>query len=84
MHILVVHNHYSSGQPSGENRVVAEEVLEHWITAAREAVAEGYEGLRITGNTAWVKREQWSEFVRYEGLVTEAFQDQPILALCSS
>ncbi|MGD6748838.1 glycosyltransferase family 4 protein [Streptomyces sp. BH105] len=26
MHILVVHNFYSSGQPSGENRVVAEEV----------------------------------------------------------
>ncbi|GAA3768246.1 glycosyltransferase [Streptomyces phyllanthi] len=26
MHVLVVHNHYSSAQPSGENRVVDEEV----------------------------------------------------------
>ena len=26
MHVLVVHNRYSSAQPSGENRVVDEEV----------------------------------------------------------
>ncbi len=60
-----------------------EEVLEAWIRRAERARAEGFEGLRITGNTYWLKREQWDDFVGYEAMVAEAFREQPILALCS-
>lgn len=66
-----------------QNSIEAEAVLRQWLESAGRAVEDGYDGLRISGDTAWLKREQWDEFVSYEAMVTEAFCDQPILALCS-
>ncbi len=58
-------------------------VIECWLTAEEEALAAGYEGLRINGNTFWLEPNQWTAFAEYEAKVHAAFRGRKIVALCS-
>lgn len=58
-------------------------VLQMWIERERAALASGFSGLRLTGNTFWLEREDWDDFAAYEAAVHEAFRGRNILALCS-
>lgn len=70
MHVLVVHNHYSSGQPSGENRVVAEEVA--LLRAAGHRVdlferrSDDIAGRSLLGKVAVPLLVPWNPAVRKE------------------
>jgi CheY-like chemotaxis protein len=66
----------------GETRT-SEEVIQAWIDRERQALAKGFTGLRLTGNTSWLDRSGWDEFVAYEAAVNEAFPRFRILALCT-
>lgn len=61
----------------------SEEVVQAWIDRERQALAQGFTGLRLTGNTSWVEHCGWDEFVAYEAAVNEAFPRFRILALCT-
>ncbi|UQA57833.1 MEDS domain-containing protein [Polyangium aurulentum] len=65
------------------NKTDARSVLEGWVERQTAALREGYRGLRLTGNTHWLRRDDWSEFVEYEALVNQAFRSCRIVALCS-
>src|SRR5262245_40909283 len=54
-----------------------------WFELEAAACQEGYRGLRVTGNTAWLKREGWADACRYEAEVQRGFEGCNILALCS-
>ncbi|HEY5923470.1 MAG TPA: MEDS domain-containing protein, partial [Kofleriaceae bacterium] len=60
-----------------------DQVIEGWLTAEREALAAGYRGLRINGNTHWLGPDEWQAFADYEARVHAAFRDRKIVALCS-
>ncbi|HEV2851939.1 MAG TPA: MEDS domain-containing protein [Thermoanaerobaculia bacterium] len=66
----------------GETRT-SEEVIQAWIERERQALAQGFTGLRLTGNTTWLDRSGWDEFVAYEAAVNETFPRFRILALCT-
>lgn len=59
------------------------EVLQGWIDREKRALDRGFSGFRLTGNTFWVERSGWHEFVEYESMVNEAFRRFRIIALCS-
>lgn len=59
------------------------DVLQHWLKEEEKALAEGYQGLRIAGNTSFVKHENWDAFMKYERAVNDAFRSRRIIALCS-
>jgi signal transduction histidine kinase len=59
------------------------EVLQGWIDREKRALDRGFSGFRLTGNTFWVERSGWHEFVEYESTVNEAFRRFRIIALCS-
>lgn len=61
----------------------AAEVVQLWHAAEQQALAEGYSGLRITGNTSFVGPGDWDKFLEYEHLVTEGLRGRRIVALCS-
>jgi signal transduction histidine kinase len=61
----------------------AEQVIDGWLIAERDALAAGYTGLRINGNTFWLTPEQWQQFTDYEARAHAAFRDRKIVALCS-
>jgi signal transduction histidine kinase/ActR/RegA family two-component response regulator len=60
-----------------------EAIIQGWLDAEQEALAAGYRGLRISGNTFWLMPDQWQAFADYEARVHAAFRDRSIVALCS-
>jgi hypothetical protein len=58
-------------------------VADLWLRAERRALADGYAGLRITGNVTFLTQESWSEFMEYEALVDRAFHGSRIVTLCT-
>jgi len=59
------------------------EVLQGWLDREQRALAQGFTGLRLTGNTFWLERSGWDEFMAYEAAVNEAFGHFQIIALCT-
>jgi len=37
-------------------------VLNAWIGKFNQALAKGYDGIRVTGNTAWLEKRDWKSF----------------------
>jgi len=68
---------------SGGARASFEQVVEDWLNREQAALREGHTGLRVTGNTSWLYRDQWVSFTEYEARVHHAFHDRRIIALCS-
>ncbi len=59
-------------------------VLNDWISRKERALANGYAGLRVSGNTCWIAtRDQWRSFAEYETKVNDCFHDHRIVAMCS-
>lgn len=61
----------------------AEARVARWLEEEAAALGAGYTGLRITGNVGFLTAETWHDFMRYEALVSKAFEQRRIVALCS-
>jgi hypothetical protein len=58
-------------------------IAQMWLDEERRALADGYAGLRITGNTSFVQPADWSDFMDYEQRIDELFASRRIVTLCS-
>ena len=58
----------------------ADDVLNGWLADEAAALAGGYHGLRLSGDTVWLERKDWDRFMAYETSVHRAFHSQRILA----
>lgn len=58
-------------------------VAEVWLEEEKRALAEGYRGLRIAGNTSFLHPRDWATFMEYERAVTARLYGRRIVALCS-
>jgi signal transduction histidine kinase len=58
-------------------------VLKGWIDKHNKALVNGYEGIRIAGNTLWLEKGLWSDFMDYEKELNEIIRQYRIIALCS-
>lgn len=61
----------------------ADEVITGWMRRKEEALARGFAGFRLTGNTYFLEASDWDDFAEYERKVNACFCDQRVLALCS-
>ncbi len=61
----------------------AQRVLGGWVEKLNRALAKGYAGLRLTGNTLWLDRALWEDFVHYEEQIDGVISNLPVIALCS-
>ena len=59
------------------------DVIQMWIDEEVRALAEGYTGLRISGNTSFLTPESWPTFIEYEQAINGYFNDRRIVTLCS-
>jgi signal transduction histidine kinase len=57
--------------------------LRGWVEREERARADGFAGLRLTGNTYWVERSDWNGFIDYESRVSKTFAGRNIIGLCS-
>jgi hypothetical protein len=59
------------------------QVVQLWLEEEERALAEGYSGLRIAGNTSFLTPEDWATFMEYEEAVSAHLSSRRIVALCS-
>lgn len=59
------------------------DVIQLWLNEEMRALAGGYHGLRISGNTSFLKPDGWPTFMEYEKALTARFNGRRIVALCS-
>jgi DNA-binding CsgD family transcriptional regulator len=54
-----------------------------WHAKLRAALAQGHEGMRVSGNAFWLNTNHWKEFREYEQEVNGSFAGWPMIALCT-
>ena len=59
------------------------QVVDLWLGEEARALADGYSGLRITGNVTFLRAEEWPLFMEYEELVNKSFHGRRIVTLCT-
>ena len=58
-------------------------VTDGWHEKLARASARGYTGVRVTGDTAWLKKKDWQDFCEYEEGLNEAVANQRLAVLCT-
>jgi PAS domain S-box-containing protein len=58
-------------------------VLNAWIDKLYQALSKGYDGIRATGNTAWLRKRDWKSFADYEKEVNNIIGKYRMIALCT-
>lgn len=58
-------------------------VLRGWIGKLNEALTKGYAGIRVSGDTTWLQKRTWKNFVHYEHKVNEVIRQYRMIAICS-
>lgn len=61
----------------------AQDPVADLLHVEKDALAQGYAGLRCSGNISWMTRKDWPTFRAYEQKVTRAVAGRRILAVCS-
>jgi hypothetical protein len=59
------------------------DVMQQWLDAEERALADGYNGLRITGNVTFLTPGTWPVFMEYERAINQAFPARRIVTLCT-
>ncbi|KCZ71179.1 PAS domain S-box [Candidatus Methanoperedens nitroreducens] len=58
-------------------------VLDAWIDKLNQALAEGYAGIRVTGDAIWPGKIDWEHLINYEKEVNNAIDRYRMLAICT-
>ena len=58
-------------------------IIDAWNKKLQTARSRGYQGIRVSGDTAWLEQTRWAEFMEYEAEVNRGVGDQPMLLLCT-
>lgn len=60
----------------------APRVIGQWRSLLDQALSEGYEGLRVSGDTTWVGREYWEPFCDYERTLYSSLYHERMIVVC--
>lgn len=58
-------------------------VFAGWIGKLDDALSRGMEGMRATGNTAWLEKEDWNDFTEYEEELERIIGGYKMMAVCT-
>jgi DNA-binding CsgD family transcriptional regulator len=54
-----------------------------WHEKLRAALADGFEGMRVSGNAFWLATEHWDDFLQYEHELDRLLAGQAMIVLCT-
>ena len=60
-----------------------ERVTSAWDAKLKRALALGYDGMRVSGDTLWLGEKDWKEFRAYERQLNDSITDRPMTVLCT-
>ena len=66
-----------------ENVFNLERVTKAWDAKLKQAMASGYEGMRVSGDTFWLTEKEWKDFYIYEKNLNNFITDLPMTVLCT-
>src|SRR5258706_7033280 len=66
-----------------ENVFNLERVTWAWDAKLKRALARGYDGMRVSGDTFWLADKDWKDFCAYEKQLNDSITDQPMTVLCT-
>ena len=58
-------------------------VLDGWVQKYNYAISHGFNGIRVTGNTAWIEKEDWKDFSDYEEEINNVVGNYRMIVLCT-
>jgi signal transduction histidine kinase len=58
-------------------------VVGGWNEKLASASARGYAGVRVTGDTAWLEKNDWNDFYEYEESLNNSIANQRLAVLCT-
>lgn len=58
-------------------------VLKAWLSKLKAALARGFDGIRLSGNTFWLERRDWKSFADYEEEINDVISRHSMMALCT-
>ncbi len=61
----------------------AERVIQSWFDEEKSALADGFQGLRVTGNKSFMPQASWDQLIEYENKLHDRIKDHRIIACCS-
>ncbi|MEN4029024.1 MAG: MEDS domain-containing protein [Methanobacterium sp.] len=61
----------------------SDRVLNGWIDKLNNALEKGFDGLRLSGNTFWLEKEDWNDFIDYEEEIDSVISRYKMMALCT-
>ena len=76
---IVPHNQWSlKGGPFSPQALV-----NAWVERLVQALANGYDGIRVTADRSWLEKADWRAFAFYEEEIEASIHKYPIVALCT-
>jgi DNA-binding CsgD family transcriptional regulator len=76
--ILHGHEWYLDGGQFSLKRITS-----GWSGKLSDALTRGYEGVRISGNSFWLRTNHWKDFYEYEHELNRSLAGQKMLCLCT-
>jgi len=58
-------------------------VTKAWDAKLKQALARGYEGMRVSGDTSWLEDRLWKDFIEYEKQLNDFTTDRLMIVLCA-
>ncbi len=66
-----------------DGHIDLQRVLDGWVDKLNSALAMGYAGMRVSGNTTWLESHDWTDFTAYEAAINDVIGKYKMLALCT-
>lgn len=64
-------------------KAVADEMVGRWLDEEERAVADGFQGLRVGGDTSFFSRDRWEGLMEYEEQLHNRIRGRRMLVCCS-
>ena len=61
----------------------SESILNDWIEKLNQVLTADYDGMRSSGDTFWLEKKDWSNFVEYEEEIDSLIGNYQMLVLCT-
>ncbi len=61
----------------------AKRVSKNRFEKLKQALDKGYEGMRLSGNTSWLQKEQWSSFIEFKEETDRCMDTYNMINLCT-
>jgi PAS domain S-box-containing protein len=66
-----------------ENMFSLDRTINAWNAKLRSALALGFSGMRVSGDTFWLSEKDWKDFYAYEKQINDSIAGEPITLFCT-